>query len=124
MGDRIWREDTALSILSRQTYRLAGTGWKDLPDRYLLIRYRTISVLSPMPTELKLQWTGEDWSLLQLPTRIIEIYSGGQKLGSLSGMTAGRKTLEWSGGETNLELGILCFILGRYMQEDDTCWVV
>lgn len=78
----------------------------------------------PMPAELKLQWSGQDWSLRQLPTRIIEIYSGGQKTGCLSGMTAGRKILEWSGGETNLEMGILCFVLGRYMLEDDTCWVV
>lgn len=78
----------------------------------------------PMPEELELEGMGESWTLRQMPDRNIEIYYNGNRVGILKGMVVGAKTLEWSGDEKLLDMGLLCFALGVYMAEDDTVYAV
>ncbi len=78
----------------------------------------------PMPEELKLECTGEAWTLRQMPDRRIEIYCQEKRVGILTGLVWGKKTLDWSGDEKLLNRGLLCFALGIYMVEDDTVYVV
>ena len=66
----------------------------------------------------------ESWTLHQLPNRNIEIYFDGTQVGILRGLIVGTKTLDWSGDEELLERGLLCFVLGVYMAEDDTVYAV
>lgn len=79
----------------------------------------------PMPTEMRLAWEGERWSLHQSPSREIEIYRGDCLVGMMSGIVIGRKVLEWSADDDIApEKRMLCFFLGIYMAEDDTVYAV
>lgn len=78
----------------------------------------------PMPTELKIKWKQEDWSLRQLPSRTIEIYRNSQQIGSLGKMAARQKILEWNDEKELTEKGFLCIALGIYLSEDDTIYIV
>lgn len=78
----------------------------------------------PMLEELSLKRDGENWTLHQRTNRNIEISYNGTQVGTLKGMVAGTKTMDWNGDEGLLGPGLLCFALGVYMVEDDTVYTV
>lgn len=78
----------------------------------------------PRAEWLKLVRQEEAWSLHQLQNRDVEIYQNDSRVGVLKGLVTGKKILEWSGAEKDLGMGLLCFLLGRYMVEDDTVYTV
>lgn len=114
-GNEIWLEQEGVISFSGKILYPADENGNPIPR----------SLFSPpMPEELKLECTGEAWSLRQMPDRRIEIYCQEKRVGILNGLVWGKKTLDWSGDEKLLNRGLLCFALGVYMVEDDTVYAV
>ena len=114
-GNEIWLEQEGNIRFSGQILYPVDENGKPIPKSMFC---------PPVPEELKLECTGEVWTLRQLPDRRIEIYDQEKRVGVLKGMLAGTKTLDWNGDEKRLDRGFLCFALGVYMAEDDTVYAV